>query len=327
VLVHLAELGDNPILDDPVRNFQVIASEDSIADHRLTDDPGRADLILFVQCHMLADDWSLAAIREHPLARRFPRKVMVYDERDRPWCVLPGVYVSMPGPRFLWRYQRPWAYYNVPPGDEQLEPDLLFSFIASPSNPARRPLYDLSHPDAIVEKVKNFSFYDPSSADFEARRLRFREVLSRSRFVLCPRGRGTSSIRLYEALALGRVPVIISDDWVPPPGPDWDAFSLRWPENRMDGLVETLQARDDEWAGMSAGARAAYARFFSPAASFHNVVSLCAELLEAEAHREFPHGGVRDRAWLHAARDSYSRRATGALRSRGGRVVRALRRS
>src|ERR1041385_4875007 len=48
--------------------------------------------------------------------------------------------------------------------------------------------------------------------------------------------------------AAGRVPVVISDPWVPPRGPDWDALPIRWPEGRTDGLVEALEARSVEWA-------------------------------------------------------------------------------
>jgi hypothetical protein len=48
-----------------------------------------------------------------------------------------------------------------------------------------------------------------------------------SKFVLCPRGYACSRWRLFETMMAGRVPVIISDQWVPPEGPAWERFSVR----------------------------------------------------------------------------------------------------
>ena len=58
--------------------------------------------------------------------------------------------------------------------------------------------------------------------------------------ILCPRGEGTSSIRLFESLRMGRPPVIISDQWVPPEGPAWDTFSVRIPERRIHTIPDRL---------------------------------------------------------------------------------------
>ena len=140
---------------------------------------------------------------------------MVYDERDQPWRSFPGVYVSMPRSSFDARFQRSWGYFRIPEVvDRGDEPDLLWSFVGSLSHPARRPLLSVRHPDALVEEVPPFVFWDTAQPDFHARRDHFRSVLMRSRFVLCPRGRGTSTYRLYEVLAAGRIPATISDEWI-----------------------------------------------------------------------------------------------------------------
>ena len=209
-----------------------------------------------------------------------------YDERDRPWCSRPGVYVSMPARKFDRGVQRVWGYYGVPEFQHPIDtvPDLLFSLVASPTHPCRRPLFGLQEAaDSVIEEVRGFTFYDASSSEFEARREHFRRTLSRSRFVLCPRGRGTSSIRLYEALSAGRVPVIISDDWVPPDGPDWSSISIRWPEGRASGLVDTIRSHDREWEAMSRAAFGAYEAFFAPWEAFERISGLCEELLPAAA--------------------------------------------
>lgn len=297
--VFLPRLNLDPFVDIPVGEFERLAARDRFREHQLADDAENADLILFSQCHMV--DWRLKSIRDHPVTQRYREKVIVYDERDRPWCAIPGVYVSMPAPQFDDRFQRAWGYFRHPEIPRfSIEPDLLFSFIGSPSASCRKPLFKLNHHDGIVEAVHRFTFYDPASLDYERRLRRYRELLSRSRFVLCPRGKGTSSFRLYETLAAGRVPVIISDDWLPPRGLDWSRFSIRWPEKRPEGIITMLQERDSDWRAMAAAASDAYREFFAPEAAFHRIVTLCAELYEEEATRSFPRNGQRNRAFVAA---------------------------
>jgi exostosin family protein len=299
VHVYVARLASEPAQDLPAAEFEQVAALDRVGKHELTDDPASADVILFTQCHMLPKDWRLHAIRKHPLTSRFPEKVMVYDQRYRPWCAFPGVYTSMPTRQFAPRFQRAWGYWPFPAEETSSEPDLLFSFIGTISHRCRRPLLELRHPDAILERVRRFNAYDPSSVDFEARRERFQSILARSRFVLCPRGIATSSMRLYETLSAGRVPVIISDAWVAPAGPGWDRFSIRWPERKTTGLVELLEERNGDWAAMSAAARAAHEAWFAPERWFHGLMEQCRELQSAHAAR-LPRGGRRDMAFIAA---------------------------
>src|SRR5665213_2498313 len=79
-----------------------LADQRSPQHHCQVDDPSAADLVLFTDCHTLGEsDWTLRGIRSTHVARQFPHKVGVYNERDRPWCSLPGVYVSMPASGFV----------------------------------------------------------------------------------------------------------------------------------------------------------------------------------------------------------------------------------
>jgi hypothetical protein len=149
-------------------------------------------------------------------------------------------------------------------------------------------LFELRHPDGIVEEIRNFMFWNPDSDDYQGKQRRYQEVLARSRFVLCPRGHGTSSIRLYETMAAGRVPVIISDEWVAPPGPDWDRFSLRVAESEAGLIPEVLEQRDDAWSDMAAAAAAAFDAHFSRAVGFHRIADLLAELRTARASAPTP---------------------------------------
>jgi hypothetical protein len=307
MLVYLAKLND-AYLDQPAAAFAGHASTDRIGVHQLTESPELADVILFTQCHMLLGEWRLKTVRHHPLTRAFPEKVMVYNEHDSPWCARPGVYVNMPKQWFVPLHQRPWGYFVPAQTVTNEAPDLLFSLVASDTASCRRPLLALRHPDAIVEEVRGFRFWDVASDGFEERRARFRSTLARSRFVLCPRGNGTSSVRLYEALAAGVVPVVIADDWVPPVGPPWEKFSIRWPEGQVDGLTEMLEARDGEWARMREEARRAHAEYFSPEVYFHHVAELCSDLIRTGSMTSFPARGVIDRHfWDLAATNARAR--------------------
>ena len=70
------------------------------------------------------------------------------------------------------------------------------------------------------------------------------DLLGSSVFSLCPRGTGVSSMRLYEALSMKSIPVIISDelnlplDWYV----NWDNFSIKIREDEVDNIEEILSS-------------------------------------------------------------------------------------
>ena len=273
---------DSPV----VRAWQAAAAADIFKVHRLTEDLAAADLILFVDPH-LSPDWRLRALVGHELAREFPEKTLVYDERDHPWCALPGLYCSMPAGYFDGRAQRACAYYGTvgfsPEERTSMEPDLLFSFMGSRSHPIRSAVLRLSHPRAVVEDTSGFVFYDRSEpAAYDRQKARYLATLLRSKFVLCPRGAGTGSIRLFETLAAGRVPVIISNQWVAPEGPEWNRFSVRVPESLVVDIPRRLEAAEANYDEMAAAALAAHAQWFSQGVMFHRLINECAGLLPRE---------------------------------------------
>lgn len=59
----------------------------------------------------------------------------------------------------------------------------------------------------------------------------FRQIMAQSVFALCPSGTGPNSIRLWEAIAAGTIPVVLADTYAPPDaGGLWDIATLRCPE-------------------------------------------------------------------------------------------------
>ena len=73
----------------------------------------------------------------------------------------------------------------------------------------------------------------------------FRAAVSQSHFTLCPRGFGATSFRLYEAIALGSIPVYIWDDvlWLPYEDVlDWSEIALIVPVAELDQLQDRIAA-------------------------------------------------------------------------------------
>jgi hypothetical protein len=77
----------------------------------------------------------------------------------------------------------------------------------------------------------------------------FIDITSRSVFTLCPRGYGRSSFRLYEAMALGSIPIYIWDDmeWLPYKDIlNWDEFSISINVKDISSLPAIIDAHTPE---------------------------------------------------------------------------------
>jgi hypothetical protein len=88
--------------------------------------------------------------------------------------------------------------------------------------------------------------------------------MAASKFALCPRGAGVSSIRLFEAMSIGVAPIIVADGWVPPVGPRWDRFALFVPERDVRHLAAIVRTHETEWEERGRLAYAAYNDYFRP---------------------------------------------------------------
>ena len=78
----------------------------------------------------------------------------------------------------------------------------------------------------------------------------YREIMSRSRFSLCPRGYSPNSFRLTESLRAGAIPVVIADDIRLPKGYDWSSCLVRVREadvGRLDKIIRRIpREREDK---------------------------------------------------------------------------------
>ena len=77
--------------------------------------------------------------------------------------------------------------------------------------------------------------------------MRYTYLMGNARFCLVPRGRGWWTVRLFEAMFAGCLPVLLSDRYRLPAAVPWDDFLIRWPSDRIDAsLVAHLRAMPDD---------------------------------------------------------------------------------
>lgn len=94
--------------------------------------------------------------------------------------------------------------------------------------------------------VKTYSRYfwsqDLSDTKKAEERKHYFERMTDSKFVLCPRGRGTTSSRFFEAVYFGRIPVLISDDYRLPLENKiaWDEMIVRVKTHELPFLHENV---------------------------------------------------------------------------------------
>lgn len=300
--------------DLDLRQMQDSAARDRFGVHRVVPCVEDADLILFVETSGAAGYYFEDVLR-HPVYQANRSRSYLFSSTDRIVPMLPGVFASVER-RWYWpSWTRAGHYLGVVERDGlRYDPDarseLLFSFLgSSATHHVRGRILSLHHPeallfDATLEDVE-VSRRERPAPDGAERIARYGRSLRDAAFVLCPRGGGTSSFRLYEAMMLGRAPVIVSDQMVLPEGPTWEEFSIRVPEDRVEKIPALLEARRAEAAAMGKAARAAWLEWFAPEAGFHRTVERCLELAARARERR----GVRRYApFLQLARPYHAMR-------------------
>jgi len=117
--------------------------------------------------------------------------------------------------------------------------------------------------DNAIYKIQGADWHKVSDRNGSSIKDEYADFLRMTKFILCPRGYGVGTARLFEAMKAGRVPVIISNGYVPPAGIDWTACSIAIRENEISTLPVVLAARLQDWPQMASAARAAWEHNFS----------------------------------------------------------------
>lgn len=291
--VHFARAGV-PGEEAAIDGFLRLAGLSTVG-HRVVGEMADADLILFTQAHLCSGELGRTTLRRSEAWRTYRHRSFVIDWSDRPWCAFPGLYTSMPRASFVTRWQRSWLYPWIDEDSfialRNRPTDLLFSFVGARTHPCRSGVLELK--DSLSVIVDSGTIFLEGTEDDERRR-RFLNTMGRSRFILCPRGHGTCSFRLQEALAAGRVPVVISDNWMPPRGPNWEDAILQWPESKVSRLPQHLRTLEGQWESMSLAAATIFDTFFRSNQIFDAIID---QILALRPHQPFPHSGARNREY------------------------------
>jgi hypothetical protein len=272
---------------DDLERMRRSATQDRFGIHALTDFPEQADIILFVEnCDPIRHYFE---VRQHPVYQKHRDRCFLFSRHDYPVPFLPGVYASIPNRwyaptrtrsgLYLNAFDHPFISYDPTPTPRKY----LFSFIGQAStHPLRSKIMDLPDKDGFLfDTTAYWPYADLPAETQKALEAQYVDTAQQSKFVLCPRGRGVSSIRLFEMMRMGRAPVIISDDWIAPTGPDWSSFSIRVAEADLPRLPSLLRNRADDAEDMGRQARLCWEDWFSEEATFHRVVNWCLDLKEA----------------------------------------------
>ena len=74
----------------------------------------------------------------------------------------------------------------------------------------------------------------------------YNELLLKSRYTLCPSGSGPNSIRFWEALGTGSIPILLADTLELPENKDWTNTIIRIKENEISKIDEILSKIDEK---------------------------------------------------------------------------------
>jgi len=255
----------------------------------VTDDPARADCILFVEGHPDQDPYFFQVLRS-PLYRRFKRQCVLYHDADLAVTALPTLSPSVERWQFRHDSKRSVHYVarkceNIAVNSAALqwasERRYLCSFVGSSQTHAvRKRLIASPIADAYFSDTAGRNAWQLSAEQKARYEADYLSAMLDSYFILCPRGIGPCTYRLFESMQLGRAPVIISDEWVEIDGIDWSSFSVRVAERDLGRLAQILASRKSDALEMGRTARRVWEDHLSPAASLRTLARAAFAVLE-----------------------------------------------
>lgn len=275
------------------------ANLDSHGKHKWWDDPETADAILFFEGHAGMDPLRLGVLF-NPIYRKYRQKCFLYHDGDYAYPFMPGLYPSLlkehhkPG----WCEGAPYfarqAVNEAVTAAADLNPERkwLASFIGANNCPVRKAMLNWSHPLIHLKDTTGLHAWEMDAKSRQKYETEYAQICGESKAILAPRGLGPSTYRLYEAMEIGRCPIILSDSWVPPLGIDWIQCSIKLPEssaNDTEPIVDRLGKEDIEEKG-----DAASEQFINRLSTPHawDYVATQVEALTASAKHEVGWGSI-----------------------------------
>ena len=243
-------------------------------------------------------DFCLFGIDEPKYVRRseafvkYPERCFAVLERDDPTYFLPACYPSnyktwlgrgraITIPYLLSAVSDPNPF--VEDFTDQKERPYLYSFRGAATSWLRKRMLKsmVSQDDVLIQDSSYYRHWDfdpnyvPSKSSHQQD---YAAILAKSSFVLCPKGAGASSIRLFETMQAARVPVIIADNWVPLPGINFPEFAIVIPERDVNDLDKIIRNQADDFTRMARNARQAWEQLCMPGSDAQVLLTALVEL-------------------------------------------------
>lgn len=121
------------------------------------------------------------------------------------------------------------------PYKPEADKDIFCSFVGSITHPIRSRMLD-----AIPLEFKYGKDYYLAKTNHISSE--FCSILSRSIFVLCPRGYGKTSFRICEALQYQAIPVYISDEFIIPGHKDFNEYGVLIHSDQINEIDDILKS-------------------------------------------------------------------------------------
>lgn len=248
-----------------------------------------ADLVVYA-VPPWPDPQAPETLRSLPLSAL--RRIFLFHQHDDPVPWAPGVYPSIEGPRrlpgthggFYINHHRRGTSVAIVVADHSAA-EHLWSFVGTARNAAvRSTLIRLMDDRSLLVDTQDWDqrlrWESHSSSRVNALRT-YVDSLPRSKFVVCPRGQGPSSMRIFEAMEAARCPVVIADAWTPPPFVKWPECSIRVRESDVARVPDILREREDEAEALGNVARSEWELWFSPHRRLNFIAECWLDLYEA----------------------------------------------
>jgi hypothetical protein len=256
-------------------------------EHTLVDDPELADVIILTGHFGRAPEM----LFDNPTYRKYTGKCTTYDEFDHFVPLIPGVYCNSKVSQHS-KIGRIFSFAHISRNGSFPNPHVqhrphaekkyFFSFQGGSTCIVRKRLFllNFNRDDVLIENTSSYGHWEPNPGEgHEDRQKFYGETISASHFVLCPRGSGPSSIRLFEVMKAGIAPVLIADNYLLPPDIDWDSFLIRVKESDIAKLPKILEPLLPTAAERGRLAHEAYLANFAENVEFDRVANLCARSL------------------------------------------------
>jgi Exostosin family len=128
--------------------------------------------------------------------------------------------------------------------------DILYSFIGARTHPSRKQIAQLPRKNDIIIILRSQYHHWLPIYQRQKDKEQYQNILSRSRFSLCPRGTGPSTVRFWESLQAQAIPIVFHDEfWLPEAGFNWNLAVIRLTENEIpyiDEIIRSISKKDEE---------------------------------------------------------------------------------